>query len=723
MIASQIPPAHSGFRYERDAGGIVTVTMDMAGPVNAMNMSTQTALCETLDRLEREADLTGVVITSAKSTFFAGADLNDIRRFERGQEAAMMQHVTDIKNSLRRLEKLPVPVVAAINGSALGFGLELCLACNRRIAYDNRAVKLGLPEVTLGLMPGGGGTVRLVNLLGLEKALPLLLEGSQLTPQQAHASALIDATVLSLDDLVPSAKRWLSEHRGDIDAASQPWDRKSFHIPGGDHRNAAVVQLISIAPAAVIKKTRGLLPAPERILSCAVEALRLDFDVALRVETRNFVWLLSTLQAKNMLTTFFQTQQVNKGASRPKDVDRCKVTKVGVLGAGMMGQGIAYVCAAANISVVLKDVSLETAERGKAYSSKLLEKRVARGEISEERAQQMLALIRPTACDEDLAGCDLVIEAVFENMSLKRGVVCSTEPVLPKDAIFASNTSSLPITQLAESSLRPANFIGLHFFSPVDRMPLVEIICGRETSQATLAKACDFVQQLRKTPIVVNDSLGFFTSRTFGTYLDEGVRLLHEGVHPLRIEACGRAYGMAVGPLSMSDEVSLELNRSIHETWRDMGVLDSFGEQYVWREVLDTMVIRHGRGGRHHGGGFYEYAADGTKRIWPKLFDLYYKPDYQISEADIRDRLLFRSVIEAVKCLQEGVLRSVADGNVGSILGIGAPAWTGGYLQFINTYGLERFSQRCGELARCYGERFAAPTMVDRKIEQHERFV
>lgn len=722
MTTTDTSAVTAAFGYERDADGIVTVTMDMPGPVNAMNALSQQAMRETLDRLESETDLCGVIITSAKPTFFAGADLNVIQNFKPGDEAAMMQSVTAIKHDLRRLEKLPVPVVAAINGTALGAGLEICLACNRRVAFDSPSVRLGLPEVTLGLMPGGGGTVRLVNLLGLEKALPLLLEGSQMEVGRARVLGLVDETVDSLVDLLPSAKRWLLENRGRSEAAAQPWDSKSFRLPGGDHRSPANAQLISVAPAMLTKKTRGLQPAPERILSCAVEALRLDFDTALRVETRNFVWLLGTPQARNMVTTFFQTHAVNNGANRPKGFAASRVSKVGVLGAGMMGQGIAYVSAMAGIAVVLKDISLEAAERGKAYSKKLCERRVAKGQMSEERAQLLLGLIRTTASGDELADCDLVIEAVFESMPLKRQLIAETEPLLNRDAIWASNTSSLPITQLAESSCRPANFIGLHFFSPVDRMPLVEIICGQQTSEATLAKAFDFVRQIRKTPIVVNDSLGFFTSRTFGTYLDEGVRLLHEGVHPLRLDACGKANGMALGPLAMSDEVSLELNRKIHESWREMGVLDAFGEQQVWREVLDTMIARHGRGGRHHSGGFYEYAADGGKTIWPGLLELYYRPDYAIADAGIRDRLLFRCVIEALKCLQDGVLRSVADGNIGSMLGIGAPAWTGGYLQYVNTYGLDRFAARCGELAQAYGARFTVPAIVREKIEQRELF-
>ncbi|MCB1675786.1 MAG: 3-hydroxyacyl-CoA dehydrogenase family protein, partial [Halioglobus sp.] len=371
-----------------------------------------------------------------------------------------------------------------------------------------------------------------------------------------------------------------------------------------------------------------------------------------------------------------------------------------------------YVAALAGIDVVLKDVSPEAAEKGKAYSERLLDKRVERGKLAQEQRAEVLARIAPTADDADLSGCDLIIEAVFENMELKHQVTRATESRLREGGVWGSNTSTLPITQLAEASSQPENFIGIHFFSPVDKMPLVEIICGEQTSPETLARAFDFTRQIKKTPIVVNDSMGFYTSRTFGTFLDEGVRLLHEGVHPARIDNLGRALGMPVGPLAIYDEVSLELTHKAQATWREMGVLDKWGDGSIARAVIHTMVVENGRGGRHHGGGFYEYTPDGGKSIWPGLFDLYYKADYAIDDRDIKDRLLFRQVIEALKCLESGVLRSADDGNIGSIMGIGAPVWTGGLIQFVNTYGLQRFVDRCGELTQACGERFAAPQIA-----------
>jgi 3-hydroxyacyl-CoA dehydrogenase / enoyl-CoA hydratase / 3-hydroxybutyryl-CoA epimerase len=703
----------SVFKYEKDADGIVTVTMDMSGPVNAMNEEYRQAMAATVERLEGEAGLAGVVLASAKKVFFAGGDLNELLAAKKGDEAQFMEMLRSTKSVLRRLEKLPVPVAAAINGAALGGGFEICLCCNYRVAWDNKSVQLGLPEVTLGLLPGGGGVVRMVNLLGLEKALPYLLEGKKVAPAKALAEGMIHATAGSVEELVPNAKAWILENKGNEDAAVQPWDRKGYRIPGGNASSPKLAQLIMGAPPMLRQKTRGLLPAPEKILDCAVEAARLNLDTALEIESRGLTYLAVTPQAKNMISTFFfGMNKVNGGASRPTGVDKCSTRKVGVLGAGMMGQGIAYVSAMAGIEVVLKDISADAAEKGKAYSTALLDKQVARGRMTEDKKQAILALIKPTANDEDLQGCDLIIEAVFENIDLKHTITQATEGYLAEGGVWGSNTSTLPISQLAEASSKPENFIGIHFFSPVDKMPLVEIICGDKTSDEALAKAFDYARQIRKTPIVVNDSLGFFTSRTFGTYLDEGVQLLSEGAHPVQIDAMGKAIGMPVGPLAVYDEVSLELTRKAEETWKEMGVLDKWGDGSVTRAVINTMIGEHGRGGRHHGGGFYEYAQDGSKAIWPPLFELYYQAEVDISEQDMKDRLLFRPVIESLKCLETDVLRSVVDGNIGSIMGIGAPVWTGGYIQFVNTYGIERFVERCTELAAKYGERFQAPQIA-----------
>jgi len=703
----------SVFNYEKDADGIVTVTMDMTGPVNAMNGEYRTAMAETIEKLEQEEGLAGVVLASAKKVFFAGGDLNELLQVEKGDEADFMDMLRGTKSVLRRLEKLPVPVAAAINGAALGGGFEICLCCNYRVAWDNRAVQLGLPEVGLGLLPGGGGVVRMVNLLGLEKAMPYLLEGKKVAPAKALAEGMIHASVASIEELVPQAKAWILGNKGNEEASVQPWDRKGHRIPGGSATSPQLAQLIMGAPAMLRQKTRGLLPAPEKILDCAIEAARLDLDTALDVESRGLTALVVTPQAKNMITTFFfGMNKVNGGASRPQGIEKTTTQKVGVLGAGMMGQGIAYVSAMAGIEVVLKDISAESAQQGKAYSEKLLAKTVSRGRMTEEKKEQVLSLIKPTADDADLQGCDLIIEAVFENIDLKNKITAATEHYLADNGVWGSNTSTLPITQLAEASAKPENFIGIHFFSPVDKMPLVEIIMGEKTSDETLARAFDYTRQIKKTPIVVNDSLGFFTSRTFGTYLDEGVRLLREGAHPVQIDSLGKAIGMPVGPLAVHDEVSLELTRKVAQTQEAMGVAGRWGEQDAMAEVVSTMIGQYQRGGRAHGGGFYEYNEDGSKAIWPQLFELYYKEDVSIPAQDIKDRLLFRQVIESLKCLETSVLRSVDDGNIGSIMGIGAPVWTGGFIQFVNTYGAQSFVERCGELAEVYGERFQAPQIA-----------
>ena len=713
----------SGFNYDKDANGVVTVTMDMEGPVNSMSSAFLPLLRETVAKLESESDLTGVVLASAKKTFFAGGDLNSLCQVTPDSAEMFFNEAQAIKAEFRRLEKLGKPVVAAINGAALGGGLELALACHYRIAWDNKAVQLGFPEVTLGLLPGGGGVVKAIYLMGLMASNEYLIEGKRVVPAKAKEAGLINETVDSLDDLIPRAKAWIAENQDNEAACTQPWDTKGYKIPGGNANHPAVAQMLPVASAMIAQKTRGLLPAPVKILDVAVSAMRVDFDTAMRIESRGLTELALTPVAKNMINTFFfNLNQINGGASRPKDIPPQKTEKLGVLGAGMMGQGIAYVSAMAGIEVVLKDISLEAAEKGKAYSENLLNKRVERGRMSAEQAQQILALIKPTAENDDLDDCDLIIEAVFENMALKHDITKELEPHLAEGGVWGSNTSTLPITQLAEASANADNFIGIHFFSPVDKMPLVEIIMGEKTSDLALAKAFDYTKQIRKTPIVVNDSLGFFTSRTFGTYLDEGVHLLTEGVHPIQIDNLGKAIGMPVGPLAVYDEVSLELSRKAWATWKDMGVLDNWGDGSVTRGVIDTMVGEHGRGGRHHGGGFYEYAENGSKKIWPGLMDLYYKSDVQVAEDDIKDRLLFRQVIEALKCLETNVLRTVADGNIGSIMGIGAPAWTGGLIQFVNTYGLERFSARCAELASQYGERFSAPSIVAEKIAAGEHF-
>ncbi|AQQ68164.1 3-hydroxyacyl-CoA dehydrogenase [Microbulbifer agarilyticus] len=716
-----------GFVYQKDADGIVTITMDMDGPVNAMNEQYRQAMAVIPQKLEAEEGLTGVVFASAKSTFFAGGDLKELCTVPKGGEEHQFRVIEEnIKAPLRRLEKLEVPVVAAINGAALGGGFELCLACNRRIAFNGPKAVVGFPEVTLGLLPGAGGIVRSIHMLGLQKALPFLMEGKRLKPSQAQEVGYVDQLVDSIEDLIPAAKQWIKENPV---AWAQPWDVKGHKIPGGDKWSPAITNLLAVAPAATYQKTRGLLPAPERILAVSGDTVSVDFDTALRIESRGLAYLVTTPQAKNIITSsFFQLNSINSGISRPADIERTHVTKLGILGAGMMGQGIAYAAAKAGIQVVLVDTSMEAAEKGKAYSAKVLDRQIQRGRMSEQDKEVILARISATTEYAALQGCDLIVEAVFEDITLKNQVTRDVEQFLAKDGVLATNTSTLPITLLSDASESPENFIGIHFFSPVDKMPLIEIICGEKTSDGTLARAFDFARQIGKTPIVVNDSLGFFTSRVFGTFMDEGARLLVEGLNPVLIDALAKQVGMPVGPLAVQDEVSQELTRKVAETHEKMGVLNSLGDNSCNAAVSEWMISEFGRGGRHHGGGYYEYAADGSKKIWPRLYELYFNPEIEMSREDIKDRILFRQIVESLKCLQEGVLRTVADGNVGSLMGIGAPAWTGGFLQVANTYeyagevGPKALLIRCEELAARYGERFSAPEILREKVRSGASF-
>ncbi|WP_269620560.1 3-hydroxyacyl-CoA dehydrogenase NAD-binding domain-containing protein [Zhongshania sp. BJYM1] len=711
------------FKYEKDSSNIVTVTMDMRGSVNAINDEFIDAMRSTLDQLKAETDLVGVVITSAKKTFIAGGDLNDLAAAQPGEEQGVFIRTEGIKALFREIEKLPVPVVAAINGAALGGGLEVCLCCNYRLAVDSRAVMVGLPEVGLGLLPGGGGVVRLTSLLGFEKALPFLIEGKKLGAVSAVAAGLIHETVATQQELLPRAKAWILDNR---ESTVQPWDVKGFKIPDGGEENATIRQNIEFAAAELQKKTRGLLPAPVMILDIMVETLRVDIDTALRFESGQFAQLVTTPEAKNMINAFFfQMNQVAGGQSRPQGFEKSTVSRLGILGGGMMGQGIAMSAAMVGIDVVIKDVTIESAEKAKAYSEKGLAKLVQKGKMTEAAAADVLARISPSVSNDDLQGCDFIIEAVFESVELKHALTKSTESCLVEGGVWASNTSTLPITSLSSASSKPENFIGMHFFSPVDRMPLVEIICGEKTSDETLAKAFDLTRQLKKTPIVVNDSPGFYTSRTISTPIQEAAQLIAEGVSAVRVESVGKSVGWPVGPLALQDEVSQKLSLDIIDAQISMGLRKAEDDPTPeGTALMRDLLNEHKRGGRVHGGGYYDYSESG-KQIWSGLRELYLKEDVDlsVSDQDVRDRLLFRPVIESLVCLETGVLRTVADGNIGSIMGIGAPTWTGGYLQFVNTYGVQRFVDRCRELEATYGKRFTPPQIAIDKAAADELFV
>ncbi|WP_369301404.1 3-hydroxyacyl-CoA dehydrogenase NAD-binding domain-containing protein [Pseudomonas sp. N2-5-1-1] len=709
-------------RYEKGQDHIVVLTLDMPGQsANTMNGVYREAMAAAVARLEAEKDgIAGVVITSAKKTFFAGGDLNELIKVDKAHAKEFYDGVLVLKAQLRRLETLGRPVVAAINGAALGGGWEICLACHYRVALDDNSTQLGLPEVTLGLLPGGGGVVRMVRMLGLEKALPYLLEGKKVRPQQALQAGLINALAMDRDELLAKSRAWILANP----EARQPWDNKAYQIPGGTPSNPKVAQMLAIAPSILRSKTHGCFPAPEKILCAAVEGAQVDFDTAHLIETRYFTELVTGQVAKNMIGTFwFQLNDINAGSSRPQGFAPYVTRKVGVLGAGMMGAGIAYVSASAGIDVVLKDVSLAAAEKGKAHSAALLDKKISRGQLTAEQRDTILARIHPTQDDADLAGCDLIIEAVFEDRELKARVSAAAQRVVGSDAVIASNTSTLPISGLANAVPDQGKFIGLHFFSPVDKMPLVEIIKGAHTRDETLARGFDFVLQIKKTPIVVNDSRGFFTSRVFGTFTNEGIAMLGEGVAAPMIETEARKAGMPVGPLAVSDEVSLSLMSHIRQqTAKDLQAEGKAPPTHPATQVIDLLVNEYKRTGKAAGGGFYDYPQGAQKHLWPELKARFEQPDNQISPQDVRDRLLFIQAIETVRCVEEGVLRSTADANVGSIFGIGFAAWSGGALQFINQYGLNDFIARARYLAEQYGERFSPPALLLEKAAQGEIF-
>lgn len=709
-------------RYEKGQDQIVVLTLDMPGQsANTMNGVYRDAMAAAVLRLESEKDhIAGVIITSAKKTFFAGGDLNELIKVEKSHAKDFYESVLVLKAQLRRLETLGKPVVAAINGAALGGGWEICLACHYRVALDDKSVQLGLPEVTLGLLPGGGGVVRMVRMLGLEKALPYLLEGKKVRPQQALQAGLINELAEDRDGLLAKSRAWILGNP----EAKQPWDNKAYQIPGGTPSNPKVAQMLAITPSILRSKTNGCFPAPEKILCAAVEGAQVDFDTAHLIETRYFTELVTGQVAKNMIGTFwFQLNEINAGSSRPKGLLPYVTRKVGVLGAGMMGAGIAYVSACAGIEVVLKDVTQAAAEKGKAHSAALLDKKVSRGQLTAEQREATLARIYPTTSDADLVGCDLIIEAVFEDRELKAKVSAAAQHVVGADAVIASNTSTLPITGLARAVAVQGKFIGLHFFSPVDKMPLVEIIKGAQTSDETLARGFDFVLQIKKTPIVVNDSRGFFTSRVFGTFTNEGIAMLGEGVAAPMIETEARTAGMPVGPLAVSDEVSLSLMSHIRQqAAKDLQAEGKTVPGHPATAVIDLLVNEYKRAGKAAGGGFYEYPAGGQKYLWPELKARFERPGQQISPQDVRDRLLFIQAIETVRCVEEGVLMTTADANVGSIFGIGFAAWSGGALQFINQYGLNDFIARARYLAEQYGERFAPPVLLLEKAARSEVF-
>ncbi len=710
-------------RYDIDDEGVVTLTMDdPAQSTNTMRAQFVDDYDAITKHLEAHKDrVAGVILTSGKSTFFAGGDLRELIKATPADAPKLSANIRRVHLAMIRLETLGKPVVAALNGTALGGGLELALACHRRIALNNPKAKFGLPEVTLGLLPGAGGVVRTVRMLGVVEALmQVLLKGQQRKVDRAASLGLVDAVVDTPEEMMAAARAWIRQNP----SAEQPWRAERYRIPGGAPTHPKLAMNLPAVPANLRKQLKGAhYDAPHHIVAAAIEGAAVAVDRAFEIELRYFVDLVcNSQQAKNMTQAFFfDLQAINKGASRPKDVPPRRATKVAVLGAGMMGAGIAYQSARSGFEVVLKDISMENATRGKGYSEKLVKKAVSRGRMTEEKAAALLARITPTEDYADLAGCDLVVEAVFESPALKKQVFQDTQAVVAADALLGSNTSTLPITELATGVTRPEDFVGLHFFSPVDKMPLVEIIRGEKTSDEALARAFDYVLHLRKTPIVVNDSRGFFTSRVIGCFVNEAMAALAEGVPAVMIERAGLAAGYPAPPLQLMDELTLTLPRKIMAEYQASA--EAVGQAYTPHPavtVLDAMIERD-RGGRSAGAGFYEYADGERKGLWSGLRalfgaseDLSLRADDAGLFQDLQDRMLFSEALETIKCFDEGVLRSHADANIGSIYGIGFPAWTGGVAQFIDQYegGTKGFVARARELQARYGDRFAPPASV-----------
>src|SRR6478609_4231806 len=677
----------STIKWEQDGDGVVILTLDDPNQsANTMNEAYKASMTATVERLEAEKDsITGVVLTSAKKTFFAGGDLNDLKKARKEDAAEVATMVRELKRDLRRLETLGKPVVAAINGAALGGGLEIALATHYRVIVDDSKAVLGFPEVQLGLLPGGGGVTRSVRMFGIANALlQLLLQGQRLRPAKALELGLVNEVVGSRDELLPAAKKWIAANP----EAVQPWDVKGYKIPGGTPSTPALAANLPAFPANLRKTIKGAnYPAPHHIMAAAVEGAQVDFDSAIEIEGRYFTDLVTGQVAKNMIQAFFfDLQAVGGKRGRPDDLEPTSVKKVVVLGAGMMGAAIAYVCAKAGIEVVLKDVDQAAADRGRDYSVKLVAKGVERGKTTQEKGDALLSRITATTDAAAAEGADLVIEAVFEDPEVKREVMAEIEPFLADDALLGSNTSTLPITSLAENVSRPADFIGLHFFSPVDKMPLLELIKGEKTSDAALYRALDFAKQIAKTPIVVNDSRGFFTSRVIGTFINEGISMLAEGIPAPSIEQASSQAGYPAPVLQLSDELNLKLMRRIRKA-----AAAAAGDDYVAHAadgVIDRMLDEFERPGKLEGAGFYEYADGKRVRLWPGLREAFPPVDdpASINLRDLQERMLFIEALETIKCVDEGVIESVADANIGSIMGIGFPGWSGGVLQYINGY-------------------------------------
>jgi len=717
--------------YSADAEGIATVEFDYPDKSqNILNARSLGAYADAMQKALADPAVKGIVVASAKRDFIAGGDLAELAGAS--DAAAFHAAISQTHKLMRAIELGGKPIAAALNGSALGGGMEIALGCHYRVAADNPKARFGFPEVTLGLLPGAGGTQRVPRLVGMMAAAPLLMEGKRIKAAEAQKIGLIHA-VVKVGDECTAARAWVLDAVASGTKPLQPWDAKGFKIPGGGPNTPNGMQMLMAANAMLREKTCDNYPAPKHILSCVYEGLSTNLDTGLAIEARYFTHLVMSPVSKNMIRSlFFGMNEANKLASRPAGVATQKYTRIGMLGAGMMGAGIAMSTATAGIDIVLLDTTQEAVDKGKDYARKQWTKQAQRGRMTADAMESLLARIHPTANYADLKGCELVIEAVFEKREIKAEVTKKTEAVIAADAIFASNTSTLPITGLAEASVRPANFIGLHFFSPAEKMPLVEIIVGKQTSDATLARSMDYVRAIGKTPIVVNDSRGFYTSRVFGTYVSEGMALLEEGVPPALIDKAGLIAGMPVGPLALADEVSIELVHKIAQQTRT-----DLGSAYVERaadRVAAKMVADLGRLGRKSGAGFYDYPADGSKHLWPGLAEQFPQKlpagahsagagdTAMLTLEEIVERLILVQSVETVRCLEEKVLRAAIDADVGAILGWGYPPFRGGPIGWLHTLGMTQSIAVLDRLAERHGARFAPPQLLRDMAAKGESF-
>ncbi|MEZ7504572.1 3-hydroxyacyl-CoA dehydrogenase NAD-binding domain-containing protein [Flavobacterium sp. Arc2] len=698
-------------KYSVDSEGIAVVTWDVAdSPVNIMNESTMAEFFLTINQAITDDAVKGIVIASAKKDFIAGGDLKWFLNYDKSKKECF-DMLMQTNTYLRKMETCGKPVVAAINGLALGGGCEIALACHHRIMSTHSKSYIGLVECSVGLFPGAGGTQRFLRMLGPQKTIQYITQSKKLTAEQALKDGLVDEICNPEDDIVMLAKDWIRT-KG---TSMQPWDNKKFKVPGtpmGVGQISGVTEFFSVSNAMAYKTTHGNLPHIKNVLSAIYYGAACHIDKALEVEASYFVDTLFSKETKNIIrASFIFINDAARGKSKPKGYDRVSFKKIGVIGAGMMGAGIAYVNAKAGIDVVLKDVSVAKAESGKDYIKIQEQKKLQNGYTTEDKIDALLQKVKTSASNTDLASCDLIIEAVFENEKLKNTITVETEKVINETVIYASNTSTIPITQLAKSSSRPDKFIGLHFFSPVEKMRLVEVIVGKETCEKTLAAAMDYVIAIGKVPIIVNDGRGFFTSRVFGKFINEGITMLTEGVPPAVIENVARKIGMPVGPLAISDEINLKLMLAIMS--EDSNLTP---HEINLRQTLVTIIETHGRTGKKEGRGLYDYPKGEKKSIW-KEWSKIYPPQASYDEEEVGKRLLFAMVIDAYKCLDSGVLQEPKDADVGSILGLGFPIHTGGVMSYIDYVGAKEFALYSAELESKYGARFKMPESLKERIK------